>query len=300
MTNPPAHNRSSYIHEKMAPVHFRWTSLLPAPPWKGLQQPRTTVECTGVECTGEELRLVSSAETDRGCVRDQNQDYFYIDAKERFFIVADGVGGHPGGEVASRLATRTICRTINRSLEQSPLLDDYAIDKLLNASIELAHQAVMTYATLDNRCSCMGTTVVIALRRADSLVVASVGDSRLYHLRGKLLTLVTHDDTLAQDMIDAKMISPCVARTHRARHILTNSISAKKEAPVAKIERIDLQIGDRFMLATDGVNDMLTDAELSTILSNTKRKPSTANSIINEALNQGATDNVTAIVADVF
>jgi len=276
------------------PHHFKWRSLFPLSTLRNFAHPRS-----GAESESKELGATSAGVSHKGCVRGENEDYFIVDEQNRFFILADGMGGHKGGAIASKLTANTVHQKLEGKLDQRPDLSEQELKEVICDCVDLAHTAVRAYSELDPFCDGMGTTLLFAIKQGDSLFVASIGDCRLYHLKKRDLRLVTKDETLVQALVDADIISSEVAKTHIARHVLTNSVSAKRSQPSVQIERIQLESGDRCIMVSDGVTNELEENELLKILSKKRDPKSAAETVLAETLRHAASDNVTAIVIDI-
>jgi PPM family protein phosphatase len=213
--------------------------------------------------------------------------------------VADGMGGHAAGEVASTLA---LSRALQFSQQGSRLFVSIGeaevreIMARLDSILASVDRDVTAQGDSRDGCSGMGTTLTAAAAAGDCLFVCHVGDSRLYLLREGSLTRLTRDHTMAQALVDAGVLDAGEMQSHPASHVLTQMIG-RGDADF-DLRLVRLQQADRVILTTDGVTDALSDAEIETIA---VQGDSTAacNALIERALQAGASDNVTALVADV-
>ena len=225
-----------------------------------------------------------------GRVRSVNQDRFaeFEDGRgNRLLVVADGMGGHRGGETASRLAVEAIGEVFGRSEE--------SLEKRMRTAIETANQRVHECASADPDLAGMGTTVVaLCLGEGGEAWVAHVGDSRLYLLRDGSLDALTADHSLVAEMHRQGFLSAEEARVHPRRNELTRSVgvAAGVEAEVA---RVAVQPGDRLLLCSDGLCGYLGDGEIREILES-ERPPSAARMLVDHANAIGGYDNVTVQV----
>ena len=197
--------------------------------------------------------------TDPGLVRSVNQDCYYIDPEGRFFIVADGMGGHSGGEEASWLATDRLQSYLNEHWDE-----DEDSSTLLKAAVIKANEAILQDQQVHPERSDMGTTIVVAIFRdeIDRPCCAHVGDSRLYRLRGAKLEQITEDHTWVARATQIGELTPDQARIHPWRHVLSQCLGREG------LNHIDTQVltvqpGDRLLLCSDGLTEELPDRAIA-------------------------------------
>lgn len=239
------------------------------------------------------LILKSSGMTDVGLVREHNEDYYDIDNQHSLFIVADGLGGHKGGEVASKLAVKTILESFKQNA--APLEPALKIKQ----TIEKAHQAIANLASQDATLVGMGTTVVLALWQAPGILhIANIGDSRAYLFRDKEISLLSQDHSLVGEMGRQGLLSQDEMCIHPRRNVVTRSIGIEiGDGPFQR--KLDLKENDIILLCSDGLWDMLLDEDIAKIISSSK-KPKDICARLTEAANQaGGKDNITVIVISV-
>jgi serine/threonine protein phosphatase PrpC len=238
-----------------------------------------------------------------GSARVVNEDAFLAEADLRLLTVADGMGGHKGGEVASRLAVETVGDFIRASATDSGITWPYGLEpslsfeanQLLNA-IQLAHHRILSEAMARPELAGMGSTIVAALVTGGRAVYTNVGDSRLYLLRGGTLRQLTEDHSWAASMRQAG-VDAAVINTHPMRHFLTRALGSE--------ETLDLQVrdealerGDLLLLCTDGLSGPVGDEEMARIAG----EPSAgldeiAVRLIDAANRAGGPDNITVVLA---
>ena len=160
--------------------------------------------------------------TDPGILRSVNQDDYYIDPKGRFFIVADGMGGHAGGQEASQISTKTIQNYLEKNWD-SPS----SSEPLLKEALEEANQGILDKQDASPEFADMGTTVVVVIFRQGESWVAHVGDSRFYRLREEKLQQITEDHTWVAKALKAGKINEEQSRTHPMRHVLFQCLGRK-------------------------------------------------------------------------
>lgn len=234
--------------------------------------------------------------TDTGRRRDMNQDYMYISETPvgnlpNLFILADGMGGHNAGDYASRYTVEVIVNAVRNSSEHSPAV-------VIRRAIAEANQAVMEKARTDIDLEGMGTTVVVATVQDRELCVANVGDSRLYVL-GTDMEQITKDHSYVQEMVRRGEISPEVARIHPDRNIITRAVGGGREVEVDFFE-VELKDGDRILMCSDGLTDMLEDEEIFEIINENQDIGAAMQELIDTANEYGGNDNITVILTEPF
>lgn len=232
----------------------------------------------------------TASSSDVGRVRSVNQDSFaeFEDGcGSRLLVVADGMGGHRGGETASRLAVEAIGDAFTRSKE--------TLERRMNLAIEMANERVYRSASEDSALTGMGTTVVaLCLGEGGEAWVAHVGDSRLYRLRDGKMDALTADHSLVAEMQREGFLSAEEARVHPRRNELTRSVGVAPGVE-AEISRIAVAPGDRFLLCSDGLCGYLEDDEIREVLA-CERPPNAARILVDQANARGGYDNVTVQV----
>ncbi len=241
--------------------------------------------------------------TNLGRVRTCNEDSLGVDAECRFVILADGMGGHNAGEVASRIAVTSLRDEMTRglALDAVELAEDgvkYRID-LLDRSIRKANRVVLQEARRVLEQNGMGTTLVSVLFYVDHLIVGHVGDSRLYRLRGKNLALLTRDHSFLQEQIDCGMISVEGARHSQYKNLVTRAVGIEAEV-TPEIHVHDVEQEDVYLLCSDGLNDMISDLNIQSILYRTRDDLTLGvEQLIQAANDQGGRDNISVILIKV-
>ncbi|MHA6628977.1 PP2C family protein-serine/threonine phosphatase [Pseudonocardia sichuanensis] len=234
------------------------------------------------------LVLRYSARSDRGLVRQNNQDAVY--AGPRLLALADGMGGHAAGEVASSLVISAL----------APLDEDDPGDDLLaelrDAAVE-GNAAITRHVADAPDLEGMGTTLTAILFAGSRLGLVHIGDSRAYQLRDGYLTQITKDDTFVQSLIDEGRITEEEAHTHPQRSLLLRAITGQDIDPSLTIR--EARPGDRFLLCSDGLSGVVSDETLAETLQAYRDPRECADRMIELALRGGGPDNITCIVADV-
>jgi PPM family protein phosphatase len=231
--------------------------------------------------------------TDTGLVRSANQDAYDIDSEGRFFILADGMGGHAGGEEASAIATQTIAQYLDQAWS-SPK----SSEALLEEAFHQANQAILQAQQFNLARSDMGTTAVALMFRDSQPLCAHIGDSRLYRLRGDQLDQITADHTWVANAINTGQMTADEARTHPLRHVLSQCLG-REEVQKITMQPLPVQPGDRLLLCSDGLTEELTDALIATHLKNILIGETAATALINDAKAHGGRDNITVVIVTI-
>ena len=232
-----------------------------------------------------------AGETDTGKVRAANQDAYYIDPEGRFFIVADGMGGHAGGQEASQIAAKRI-QTYLQKHWKSP----DPSDKLLENAFLHANDGILADQEEHPERSDMGTTaVVILFRDPNQPWCANVGDSRLYRMRGKDLEQISQDQTWVAQAVASNLLTLEDARIHPWRHVLSQCLGRAEPIEVDLIP-VDIQVGDRLLLCSDGLTEELTDEMITKVLTTQTEGEAAAEALIEAAKDKGGRDNITVVI----
>jgi len=232
--------------------------------------------------------------TDTGLVRSVNQDAYYIDDPEgRFFIVADGMGGHAGGQEASRLAVEKI-----RDYLESQWSSSASSAAILERAFRLANEAIVEEQSRHPALNDMGTTAVAVLFRDEQPCCAHVGDSRLYRLRGNKLKQITEDHTWVARAIQAGYLTPEQGRNHPMRHVLAQCIG-RPDLEEVTVGSFAVQAGDRLLLCSDGLTEELSDAAITSNLKSIRAGEKAAATLVKAAKEKGGRDNITVVIVTI-
>ena len=236
------------------------------------------------------MKLRAGAATDVGLLRQRNEDTFV--AEYPLFAVADGLGGHLGGEVASQVAVETL---IDVTKAEGP--DDGIPDRLRTA-IHRANEAVGERASRDSRLTGMGTTLTAVVAGRDRMYLGHVGDSRAYLLREGDLRALTEDHTLVQRMVREGRLTPEQAEIHPQRSVLTRALGIEDELEVDQAT-VEVAAGDRLLLCSDGLTSMVAEEDIRKILSGHDDPQAASEALVEAANAAGGQDNITTVVVDV-
>jgi serine/threonine protein phosphatase PrpC len=232
--------------------------------------------------------------SDPGLVRSSNQDDYYVDPKGRFFVVADGMGGHAGGQEASRLATETI-KTFLTQHWDGPV----PTAELLKKALSQANNAILDDQRRHPERADMGTTVVVLTFRDqdDRPWCAHVGDSRLYRLRGHQLDQLTEDHTWIARAIRDGELTVLESRSHPWRHVLSQCLGRSDLAQI-EVQPLEIQAGDRLLLCSDGLTEELSNHLIASSLKSIRACTAAAAALVNAAKERGGRDNITVVVVN--
>ncbi len=252
----------------------------------------------------EALQIVSL--THPGMVRTHNEDSVSVEAACGLAVLADGMGGYNAGEVASGIAVSVTASEIAQRLQHANPTDidtesyeELAVTLLrnnickANTSIYQASQSQPQYAG-------MGTTIVAGLFYDNRVAVAHVGDSRMYRLRGETLSTMTRDHSLLQEQIDSGLISLEDARYSKNKNLVTRAVGIDEKV-LPDVHVYDVQLGDIYLLCSDGLNDMVEDADIeSALFAMQGNLPLAAEQLIQMANDNGGRDNVSVMLVKIL
>jgi protein phosphatase len=233
------------------------------------------------------MRIAAGYQTDVGRVRDGNEDSFVVDERLALYAVADGMGGHRGGEVASATAVEALRAAV-------------ASKRSIDDAVRAANRAVLDKAAQDPDLTGMGTTMtaVVALP-GSSLLIAHVGDSRAYLLRDGTLERRTDDHSLVEELVREGRLTPEQAESHPQRAIVTRALGVDEEVDV-DLYTIDVRPDDRVVICSDGLTTMLRDRDVERIARTESDPQHCAENLVRAAVEAGGEDNVTVVVLDVL
>jgi serine/threonine protein phosphatase PrpC len=262
--------------------------------------------------------------TDTGRVRDSNQDQYLIAALERalliegsslaaqsgtrlvdspqgrILVVADGIGGHGGGEVASAVTTDAMAHYCFEAMPWVQRRSECSVEELssgLQEAVRTAQERVRRVAKRKGIAEDLGTTLTMAYVAWPDLLLVHVGDSRAYLMRDNQLFRLTIDHTLAQQMVDGNMLTPEQAEGSRFSHVLVNAVGGSTDDIDVELRHLTLQLDDQLLLCTDGLYDMLPDDRIAAALREGESVAQIVTGLIAAANAAGGRDNVTAVLA---
>ena len=241
--------------------------------------------------------------SDIGKTHEHNEDTYLRNDEEGLFLVADGMGGHVSGEMASQLAVESVEEFVTRSRSESM---DFSAEshkdlsteqKRLLAATRMANLRIREEADKNPATRGMGTTFIGVTLEDSHLAVVNVGDSRLYRVRNSSMKQITKDHTLVAEQQRLGRLTKEEARRHPQRHILTSALGIS-ESPKIDLYRAEVMPEDLFLICSDGLNDMLDDEEILTIIHSIKDKSlfKIGLSLVLQANLAGGLDNITVIL----
>lgn len=248
------------------------------------------------------FRIYSWGLTDVGMKRDHNEDSYLLAPDLNLFVVADGMGGHAGGEMASGIAVRTVEQHVR---EQRALVDPEVqhehdiqhspVAKLLSDSVRRACNAVYSKSQQVLELQGMGTTTIAILFHDRHAFVAHVGDSRCYLMRDGRIMQLSEDHSLVNEQLRAGLITEAQARQSRFKNIITRSVGFDADVEVDMIA-VETKAGDAFLVCSDGLCNLVSDAEMNEVVHDNllHRAPEVLVDMANE---RGGDDNITVVMA---
>mgnify|MGYP001233699166 CR=1 FL=1 len=234
---------------------------------------------------------LSAAVSHVGKIRSNNQDSGY--AGRHLFVVADGMGGHAGGDVASAIATKRIAEADEAYAAAADA--EQALQAAMIAANSLLAETVFEHSELTG----MGTTVSGIIRVGDQIALAHIGDSRIYRFRDGELEQVTADHTFVQRLVDSGRITPEEAAVHPRRSVLMRVLGDVDAAPEIDTKILDTKPGDRWLLCSDGLSSYVSEDKIAQILATVRGAQGAADRLVKESLDHGAPDNVTVVLLDI-
>lgn len=233
--------------------------------------------------------------SDRGKVRTSNEDAIGLFPEMNLFLVADGMGGHAGGEVASRMAIELIRESFRKDMQASAVPPP---PERLQKAIKLANQKIYETGKQNPSLSGMGTTVVCALLHGDTVYVAYVGDSRAYRITRDEITQMTYDHSLVYEYIKSGAMTPEEAERHPLKHVLSRALGTSPDVE-ADVLTVKPEGGDILLLCSDGLSNTVPDKSIfQQLRSKDGDLESACHSLIQEANNQGGIDNITVALLE--
>jgi protein phosphatase len=237
--------------------------------------------------------------TDTGRNRDNNEDALCVDDETHLAVLADGMGGYNAGEVASGMATAFIKSELSRWLiEVGPVARSREVRRAMELCVDSANLSIFNAANSNPQYSGMGTTLVVAVFREDALVLGHIGDSRCYRLRAGKLDQITRDHSLLQEQMDAGLITPEQAEHSNIRNLVTRALGVE-EVVLLEVNEHLVEIGDLYLMCSDGLSDMLNDAHIAQIVTSPASLEIKGQMLIDAANDHGGRDNISVLLVEV-
>jgi protein phosphatase len=233
--------------------------------------------------------------TDVGRDRDNNEDYFLVNTAKNLFIVSDGMGGHNAGEVASLNATEAVNNHFTPAILAAIRGDRMKINDELNDCLYLANQKILDLAESNAGCRGMGCTLVVALVERGALHIGHVGDTRAYLCDESGIKLLTSDHSKVMELVKAGQMTLAEARHSPLKNELSQAIGSPLSV-IPDYNYHDLKNGDKVLLCSDGLWDMLSDEEIYQIVKQAQPAESICQELVQKANDAGGHDNITVVL----
>jgi protein phosphatase len=253
----------------------------------------------------DNMRVRFSGDTNVGMKRQANEDSFHLPVDERLAIVADGMGGHASGEVASQMAVETVVNHFKATAEEQTLTWPFKVDRghmveqnRLITAVKLANLNIHERAQRDPNCKGMGTTFVGMYFLDDKVLIAHVGDSRVYRVRDGHIEQITEDHSLINDYIKMKRMTAEEAANWPHKNVIVRALGMKESVQVDLIGETP-HVGDCYVLCSDGLSGMISDETILELVLREQDLDRAADKLIAAANAAGGADNITVVLARV-
>lgn len=240
--------------------------------------------------------------TDVGLFREHNEDSVASDLSIGLLVLADGMGGYNAGEVASEIAALMITAEVTEAMQNESRLKKFALNSLpesrmLADAVEKTNAAIYQISQNQPQCAGMGTTLVAGIFTDNKLVVGHIGDSRMYRLRDEKLVRLTEDHSVVQEQINAGMITEEQAKLSHHKNLVTRALGVDPEVEL-DLQELDVEVDDVYLLCSDGLSDLIDDAEIAkTLIEADGNIAHAATRLIQSANENGGTDNISVVIA---
>lgn len=238
--------------------------------------------------------------SDIGLVRHNNEDVWMALPEERFFVLADGMGGHQAGEVAAREAAKDIALSVKKAFKRHAKgIEDYSqVPLFFYKAIEHANQVVYKMSRTHEHLRGMGTTLCFIFFHQEGLIFGHVGDSRIYCFRNKKINQLTQDHSLLRELIDLGQLDEQQASGFLYKNIITKAIGTEPNVEPS-VNCFEFKKHDRFLLCSDGLSDLLSAEEIRDILNHFSDNEKALKKLVDVAKDRGGHDNITVMLIEV-
>ena len=243
------------------------------------------------------VKIKASGLSDVGLIRHNNEDVWAQLPEDHFYVLADGMGGHQAGEVAAREAVNALCQSFKK-MRSKGQKSFYEAPLVIERSIEHANSVVYKMGRSHEMLRGMGTTLCCLYFHDEGLVYGHVGDSRIYCLRDTKLTQLTHDHSLVTELVELGQLNEHQVSDFLYKNIITKAIGTEPHVEPS-VDTIDLKKGDKFLMCTDGLSDLLTVNEIEAILNQNKDNEEASEQLVSCAKARGGHDNITVVLIEV-
>jgi len=236
------------------------------------------------------------AQTDQGLVRINNEDAVAFDAQTGLCLLADGMGGYKAGEVASQMAVTSLNLALGPwLLKASGQVTSQELRRTIEACVENANHSIFSAACTHPEYEGMGTTLVVGVFSEGRLLLGHIGDSRCYRLRGQNLQQITRDHSLLQEQVDAGLMTPEQALTAPHKNLITRALGVEHSVLV-EINEHQVILDDLYLMCSDGLSDMVLDADIAAILNAAGTLEEKALKLVAAANQGGGRDNISVVL----
>lgn len=236
------------------------------------------------------------AHTDPGRSRENNEDSVAFDEATRLGVLADGMGGYNAGEIASGMATAFIKSELSRWLsEAGPQANVGEVRRAIEICVDNANLSIFNAANSNAHYSGMGTTLVVGIFLGYKLILGHIGDSRCYRWRDHALVQITKDHSLLQEQIDAGFLTPEQAAISPNKNLVTRALGVEEDV-LLELHEHDVEMGDIYLMCSDGLSDMMDDLAIARILENGSSLEQMAGELVSLANEHGGRDNISVLL----
>ncbi len=240
------------------------------------------------------------AKTDTGRSRDNNEDSVAVDEETRLAVLADGMGGYNAGEIASGMATAFIKSEMSRWLtEVGGTARAKEVRRAMEICVDSANLSIFNAANSNSNYSGMGTTLVVGVFRDDVLVLGHIGDSRCYRWRAGKLEQISRDHSLLQEQIDAGLVTLEQAQHSNIKNLVTRALGVE-EIVLLEVNEYPVELGDFYLMCSDGLSDMVQDAAIAKILAGEGGLEQKVQLLVDAANDNGGRDNISVLMVEVL
>lgn len=238
-----------------------------------------------------------AGKSDKGLVKTKNEDSWGAFPEQGLFLIADGIGGMPAGDVASKLVVEVLPSLLTQRLNEPEVLSHSEIILKIKQSISDLSVRILQESQHREEYAGMGTTIVMALLTETQIFIAHLGDSRAYLLKGGFLQQISNDHSLVRHLLMSKEITQAQAKNHPGRNHLLQYVgmSSTPNPDVICLPRV---AGERLLLCSDGLTNMLSNEEIKKFLTQFSSLEHTCNALVKAAKMAGGHDNITVILVD--
>lgn len=243
------------------------------------------------------LPLRWASDTDKGKIRDENEDALIVEPEIGFFLVSDGLGGHRGGAIASKVVVQDLPAMIENKLHRLRSTRCRPVREIFKKAVIEQSRQLRMEGTSESGYREMGATLVMVLIRNKRAYIANLGDSRIYRLRNRRFTQLSKDHSVISELIENGHIEAHEAENHPAQGQITHYIGMEETA-VPFVRSFGLMKNDRLLLCSDGLTDMLDDKSIAAILHDESDPQKACQTLVKQANTAGGYDNITVMILD--